>query len=144
MAQGPLTKRKNEGDVVLHIESPIRCYESGKIVNPDVTATSEVKDAVGIPVKKTTDSTWTLVKVGDEANATGIIADVNPLEALAISGTSAKEYKILAQGPATLNESMMGKDHLGGDLGMPALKTALAGNGFNFRTDSSKKSKQTT
>lgn len=147
MSSGPLNKNTPVGNVVLDVGSPIHALESGKLNNATAGTLAAIPDIAGYPVVTGADpNTWNLVQAGGEATATGVVAETGELESLAAATASARDYTILARGPATVNkDALPAADSEAAAYDADALAAGLLANSnINSREESNLSEVQTT
>lgn len=79
---------------------------------------------VGMPLKNNA-GTWETLAAANIADAEGFLADERKIPAIASNATTAKSYRILTNGPAVVNSSIVATDPVGAAITQSAVKAAL-------------------
>lgn len=139
------TQLKTAGGLVIHVESLEFCTSSAIIRNGALTSVS-IADVTGFPLKAgSAGADFTLAVVGDEANVTGLIMKGPVPLALATVANSAREYQVLKNPPAIINQDAIAKkDGAGASFNIATIVTALKALKFEVRTEPVKMTTQST
>lgn len=82
------------------------CFASHAIKNDSGAAIALGGIVPGTPLNNN-GGVWETIESGEEATVDGIYADDRTCEALAIAGTTTKQYRILVRGPALVNKDAL-------------------------------------
>ena len=112
MTSEVLNAQLKGGDFVIHVESPIVCYESSKITN--AAQVTDLQQIAGYPLTGVAAGTPALALVAGVLNVDGFLVQGRAISALGSAAVTDEFYQIIARGPGAVNSALFPADDIAG------------------------------